>query len=268
MSPKPSPKGLVLGFAGPTSSPSSAIECTPKPPPTPYPALPYKLLRHPPLPFPAAQPGSSPGGSISGFWPKVAAPARFPERVSQPPLSHRPQYPNTPLYRAPLPFAVAHPKSTPSGSVSVFWPKTAAPARFAERVSQPPLSRGPQHPSTPLYCAPLPFAVAHLKPSPGGSILGFRPKSHLPACVTQRSTTTPLLPRTRHSTTSTHLPKPQFATAHPKLSPGGSISGFRHKYHLPACVTQRSTTTPPPPRTHHPTTSPYRSRQPFLATYP
>jgi hypothetical protein len=52
------------------------------------------------------------------------------------------------------------------------------------------------------------------------------PQTHHSPLVTQQGITTPPPPRTCHPTTSPHLPQSQFPAAHPKPSPGGSLSSF------------------------------------------
>jgi hypothetical protein len=187
--------------------------------------------------------------------------------VPTPAISSSPVPQHSPLL-CPTAICSGTPEIDPQRLGFGFLAQNRRPCAFRRTgVPTPAISWSPAPQHSPLLC---PTAICSGTPETEPRRLDFGFQAQIPpACLRD--------PTQHHHTVITsyttlyhlhHLPKPQFATVHLQPSPGGSISGFRHKYHLPACVTQRSTTTPPPPRTHHPTTSPYRPRQPFLATYP
>jgi hypothetical protein len=137
----------------------------------------------------------------------------------------------------PLPsFPTVCPKSSPSGSVSIFWPKPTASLSFHEPATLPPLPPCTHLPTTSSH-GPLPsFLTVYLKSSPSGSVSRFWPKSTT-SLPFRKPATLPLLPPHTHlPTTSPHHPPLSFLTACPKLSPGSLISGFWLKLHLPCTI--------------------------------
>jgi hypothetical protein len=158
--------------------------------PTPLPPH----IRHPttsphrsPPPFPTARLKSSPSRSVWGFWPQPPSPASC--FANAPPHHHQCLIHTTifPHLRALL-FPTARPKLSPSSLVLGFWPQPPLCLAFREHTTPPPPISHIHHPTTFHHCPPLLFPPAHPRPSPSGSISGFRPKSPPPSFATKCST--------------------------------------------------------------------------------
>jgi len=122
----------------------------------------------------------SPGGSVFAFWPKSPHPCVpvNPHLPAPQPRLTQPQI--GPLYPLKRPPAIRSRKPSPSGSVFAFWPKSShpcAPVNPHLPASHPQLTQphiGPYYPTTGLP------AIRSRKPSPGGSVFTFWPKSPHP----------------------------------------------------------------------------------------
>ena len=175
----------------------------------------------------------------------------FRERTTPPPPPPDTHYPTPSLRHPPLLLLTAHPKSSHVGSVSFFWPKPTPPARVIEWQPQPPLPPYFPYPTNHLHRSLQPFPRARTKPSPGGSVSDFRPKTHHPTRIIEWSPQPPPPPRFSHPTSHLHRLLQPFPTARARLSPGRSDSGFRLNTHLPPLASSKGCPNPIHHHHHH-----------------
>ena len=106
-----------------------------------------------------------------------------------------------------------------------FGPKPVAPACMA-KCTTPPLPPPHTHyHTTSPHRLPPPFPLVHLKPGLAARFQSFSPKATLP-CAIEWEPKPPQPPHVPQSTTYLHYPCMLLATAHPKLSPSGSVPDF------------------------------------------
>ena len=182
---------------------------------------------HSPLPsFPMACLNSSPGGLVSRFWFKPTASLSFHKPATLPPLPPHTHLPTASPHGPPPSFPMACPKSSPGGSVSIFWPKPTASLSFREPTTLPPLPPQTHLPTTSSHGPPLSFPMVYPKLSPGGSVLRFWPKSTTPLLISQ--TRDPATVTTLHAPPH-YLPTPPstvFSNGVPKIEPRWLDFGF------------------------------------------
>src|ERR1700729_1119163 len=121
-------------------------------------------------------------------------------------------HPTTSPHYPPPPFPTAHPKSSPSGSISVFWPPTPHRLALHERTTPNTIatSYGPPHhlPASPT----ITISTSAHEPEPWRLGFAFRP----PPCLAFRERTTPppLPPHLHPPTAPLHPPPPPPPTHH------------------------------------------------------
>ena len=145
-----------------------------------------------------AQPETEPRKLSLGFFGPPAPWLVFCERTTLPPPLPRTHHHHTPTQRPLLPFHLAHPKPSHSGSVSEFRPKPAPRLVFRQCTTPPPPLPCTHHHPTLNHRPPSLFHTVRPKLSHSGSVLDFglktppRPHHYLV------HTTSPPLPTIPH----------------------------------------------------------------------
>jgi hypothetical protein len=126
--------------------PACVIRRPPQPPPWPRPRPPPNLPIAPYRRLPWHTRNRAPASRFRAFGPKHPFPACVVRRPPQPPPWPHPPAPTNLTYRPLPPSPPAHPKPSPGGSISGFWPQTPPPRLRRQTAAQTTITPSPPGP--------------------------------------------------------------------------------------------------------------------------